>query len=98
MTDAVDDYVQETAAKMRAAGVRVDVTSNERLAKLVRNAEKAKVPVMCIVGEQEAKDGTLTVRTYADGDRGVPGGGGVGARRGQRRGGKFKTFLKRLVA
>ena len=53
------------------AGVRVDVTSNERLAKLVRNAEKAKVPVMCIVGEQEAKDGTLTVRTYADGDQGA---------------------------
>jgi threonyl-tRNA synthetase len=71
VTDAVDDYVQETAAKMRAAGVRVDVTSNERLAKLVRNAEKAKVPVMCIVGEQEAKDGTLTVRTYADGDQGA---------------------------
>ena len=71
MTDAVDDYVQETAAKMRAAGVRVDVTSNERLAKLVRNAEKAKIPVMCVVGEQEAKDGTLAVRTYADGDQGV---------------------------
>ena len=37
----------------------------------MRNAEKAKVPVMCIVGEQEAKDGTLTVRTYADGDQGA---------------------------
>ena len=26
---------------------------------------------MCVVGEQEAKDGTLAVRTYADGDQGV---------------------------
>jgi threonyl-tRNA synthetase len=56
---------------MREAGVRVDITTNERLAKLVRNAEKAKVPVMCVVGEQEAADGTLTVRTYADGDQGA---------------------------
>ena len=37
----------------------------------MRNAEKAKIPVMCVVGEQEAKDGTLAVRTYADGDQGV---------------------------
>ena len=71
VTDAVDDYVQETARKLRAAGIRCDVQSRERLAKLVRNAEKAKIPVMCVVGEQEAKDGTLAVRTYADGDQGV---------------------------
>ena len=71
VTDAVDDYVQETARKLRAAGIRCDVQSQERLAKLVRNAEKAKIPVMCVVGEQEAKDGTLAVRTYADGDQGV---------------------------
>ena len=71
VTDAVDVYVQETARKLRAAGIRCDVQSQERLAKLVRNAEKAKIPVMCVVGEQEAKDGTLAVRTYADGDQGV---------------------------
>ena len=71
VTDAVDDYVQETARKLRAVGIRCDVQSQERLAKLVRNAEKAKIPVMCVVGEQEAKDGTLAVRTYADGDQGV---------------------------
>lgn len=71
VTDAVTPYVEETARRMRAAGVRVDITSHERLAKLVRNAEKAKIPVMCVVGEQEAKDGTLAVRTYADGDQGV---------------------------
>jgi threonyl-tRNA synthetase len=71
VTDAVTPYVEETVARMKAAGIRVDVTSKERLAKLVRNAEKQKVPVMCVVGEQEAKDGTLAVRTYADGDVGV---------------------------
>ena len=26
---------------------------------------------MCVVGEQEAADGTLTVRTYANGEQGA---------------------------
>ena len=71
VTDTVTPYVEEVQRKMREAGIRVDITTNERLAKLVRNAEKQKVPVMCVVGEQEAADGTLTVRTYADGDQGA---------------------------
>ena len=71
VTDAVTPYVEDVARRMREAGIRVDITTNERLAKLVRNAEKAKVPVMCVVGEQEAKEETLTVRTYADGDQGA---------------------------
>lgn len=40
------------------------------MAKLIRNAEKAKVPVMCVVGAKEAEAGTLAVRTYAAGDAG----------------------------
>ena len=40
------------------------------MAKLIRNAEKAKVPVMCVVGAKEAESGTLAVRTYAAGDAG----------------------------
>ena len=37
------------------------------MGKLVRNAEKAKVPVMCVVGPAEAEAGSLAVRTYAGG-------------------------------
>lgn len=36
----------------------------EGLAKLVRTGEKAKIPVMCVVGEKEAENRTLSVRTY----------------------------------
>lgn len=44
----------------------------ERIGKLIRNAEKAKTPVMCVVGEKEACSSQLSVRTYGeDGDRGV---------------------------
>ena len=39
--------------------------------KLVRNAEKAKVPVMAVVGAKEAESRSLSIRTYADGDIGA---------------------------
>lgn len=63
-------YAEEVASAYRAAGVRVKVESGERIAKLVRSAEKAKTPVMCVVGEKEASEGMLAVRTYAGGDVG----------------------------
>jgi len=55
---------------LRLAGVRADVTGGERLPKLVRSAEKQKVPVMCVVGAEEQEARTLAVRTYADGEQG----------------------------
>ncbi|KAK9839849.1 hypothetical protein WJX81_005869 [Elliptochloris bilobata] len=70
VTDAVAAYAREVAAQMRTAGIRVEVVSGERMAKLIRNAEKAKVPVMCVVGAKEAEARTLAVRTYAHGDAG----------------------------
>lgn len=46
--------------------------AGERIGKLIRNAEKAKTPVMCVVGEKEASSNQLSVRTYGEeGDRGV---------------------------
>lgn len=72
VTDAVLDYAQDVVAQMREAGIRVQLDSGERIGKLIRNAEKAKTPVMCVVGEKEASNSQLSVRTYGeDGDRGV---------------------------
>ena len=46
--------------------------AGERIGKLIRNAEKAKTPVMCVVGEKEASASQLSVRTYGEeGDKGV---------------------------
>lgn len=64
-------FPQELLADLKANGVRAEIASGERLAKLVRNAEMEKVPVMCIVGKKEAEAGAVTVRTYADGDLGI---------------------------
>ena len=66
------DYVKEVAAKMRAAGIRAEADTNgDRLGKMVRNAEKQKIPVMSVVGDQEVADNTLSIRTRASGELGA---------------------------
>ena len=70
VTDEVSDYTEGVAAKLREAGCRVEICTGQRLAKLVRTAEKAKIPVMAVVGRDEAANNTLAVRTYKDGDVG----------------------------
>ena len=70
--DAHFDYVQEVAAKMRAVGIRAEAdTSGERLGKMIRNAEKQKIPVMSVVGDSEVADNTLSIRTRASGELGA---------------------------
>ncbi|MCH9659526.1 MAG: threonine--tRNA ligase [Bacteroidetes bacterium] len=44
---------------------------NETIGKKIREAEMSKVPYMLIVGEQEAKDGTVSVRKHSEGDLGT---------------------------
>ncbi len=70
VTDEVSDYTEGVAKKLRDAGVRVEICSGQRLTKLVRTAEKSKIPVMAVVGREEAENNTLAVRTYKDGDVG----------------------------
>lgn len=70
--DAHYDYVTEVAAKMREVGIRAEAnTSGERLGKMIRNAEKQKIPVMSIVGDKEVEENTLSIRTRASGELGA---------------------------
>jgi threonyl-tRNA synthetase len=65
-------FAQSVAAIMQAEGIRaVADTSNERLGKLIRNGEKAKVPVMAVLGAKEMESNSLSVRTRADGELGA---------------------------
>ncbi|MGI8933785.1 threonine--tRNA ligase [Leptolyngbya sp. BC1307] len=58
------DYANEAAAQMQLLGVRVTVdTSGERLGKMIRNAEKSKIPVMAVIGAKEVEGNTLSIRT-----------------------------------
>ncbi len=70
--DAHVDYVKEVAAKMQAVGIRAEAdTSGERLGKMIRNAEKQKIPVMSVVGDKEVENNTLSIRTRASGELGA---------------------------
>jgi threonyl-tRNA synthetase len=65
-------YTQEVCQKMQSLGVRAEVdTSGERLGKMIRNAEKQKIPVMAVVGANEVENNTLSIRTRANGDLGA---------------------------
>ncbi len=71
VSDAQRDFTVEVAAKMRSHGIRVEAdTSNERLGKLIRNAEKDKIPVMAVVGAKEVESNSLSIRTRASGELG----------------------------
>jgi threonyl-tRNA synthetase len=69
-----DGYLLEVAGKLTAAGIRVEVdTSDDRMQKKIRTAQKAKVPFMLIAGEDDVSKGAVSFR-YRDGtqDNGVP--------------------------
>ncbi|NJL62906.1 MAG: threonine--tRNA ligase [Methylacidiphilales bacterium] len=71
VSDQFLDYAKEVATKMLAMGIRAEVdTSGDRLGKLIRNAEKEKIPVMAVVGAKEVETNTLSIRTRASGELG----------------------------
>ncbi|MGW0791749.1 threonine--tRNA ligase [Streptomyces sp. NPDC002911] len=60
-------YLQEFAAEARKKGLRVEVdASSDRMQKKIRNHQKAKVPFMIIVGDDDMNAGTVSFR-YRDG-------------------------------
>jgi threonyl-tRNA synthetase len=72
ITDAQNKYAAGLAARMRAAGLRVELDdSGEKIGKKIRNAEIAKTPVMLVVGAKEAEAESVALRRHGQGDLGV---------------------------
>ncbi|MBV8886628.1 MAG: threonine--tRNA ligase [Chroococcidiopsidaceae cyanobacterium CP_BM_RX_35] len=72
VSEAQLPFAQAVASKMRSLGIRAEAdASNERLGKLIRNAEKEKIPVMAVVGAKEVEANSLSIRTRASGELGV---------------------------
>lgn len=72
VSDKFDDYAKQTAQLLRAAGIRADADlRGEKLGYKIREAQLSKTPYMLIVGEKEARDGTVSVRLREEGDIGV---------------------------
>ena len=67
ITDDHVGYLQQVADKLAAQGVRVEVdTSDDRMQKKIRNAQRAKVPYMLIAGDEDVAAGAVSFR-YRDG-------------------------------
>lgn len=65
------EYVQDVVSKLVSQGIRAEAdTSRERLGKMIRNAEKQKIPVMAIVGDKELESNSLNIRTRLAGELG----------------------------
>jgi threonyl-tRNA synthetase len=58
-----DDYAGQVAAKLKAAGIRVETDlRNEKINYKVREHSVAKVPNLLVVGKREADEGTVALR------------------------------------
>jgi threonyl-tRNA synthetase len=56
-------YCEDLGAQLRAAGLRVEVNTNDdTVGNKIRKAATSKVPYMLVVGDQEMDAGTLAVR------------------------------------
>lgn len=66
------DAVKAVTAKLRAAGFRAESDlRNEKVGYKIREAQVQKVPYMLVVGDREAEEGTVSVRSRKEGDLGV---------------------------
>lgn len=67
ISDAHVEYLEGIAAQMRSRGVRIEVdSSDDRMQKKIRNAQKQKVPFMLIAGDDDVAAGAVSFR-YRDG-------------------------------
>ncbi|HEX9012491.1 MAG TPA: threonine--tRNA ligase, partial [Anaerolineaceae bacterium] len=63
ITDRVNDYAQNVAGDLKAAGLRVEVDLGvERMNAKIRNAQKQKVPYMLVVGDKEMENHEVALR------------------------------------
>ena len=71
VTDEVMAYAETLQSELTAAGIRSRIDrSGERLGKLIRSGEQQKIPVLAVIGAQEAEQGTLSLRSRRQGDLG----------------------------
>ena len=71
VTDANVDYAEQVREKCEAAGLRVETDyRNEKIGYKIREARNARNSDMCVIGEKEAEEKSLSVRSSKAGDLG----------------------------
>ncbi|MEF9875501.1 MAG: threonine--tRNA ligase [Gordonibacter sp.] len=72
LADRHADAAHELAAKVKAAGGRVEVyDQNEPMRVKIAKAQSQKIPYMVVLGDKEIENGTVSVRERHEGDLGA---------------------------
>ena len=70
--DPLEEYGQKIKKILEENSIRSEIDNrNETLEKRIRSAELNKIPYCLVVGEREAKQGTVSVRKSGEGDKGT---------------------------
>ena len=68
------DYATGVYEKLKASGIRTELDhKDEKVGYKIRQAQLEKVPYMLVLGEKEAAEGAITVRSRDKGDLGAAG-------------------------
>ncbi len=71
VTDRASGYAAKLLEQLAAAGLRGEADyRNEKIGYKIREAQLQKVPYMFIVGDKEAEEGTVSLRSRKEGDLG----------------------------
>ena len=72
ITDRCAEYAESVRAALDAAGIHAEADlRNEKIGYKIREAQLQKTPYMLVVGDKEAENATVSVRTRAGEDRGA---------------------------
>ncbi len=71
ISDKYMDYAEKVTKELFDAGIRAEVdTRSEKIGYKIREAQTQKIPYMLVVGQKEAEEGTVSVRSRFAGDEG----------------------------
>lgn len=70
ITSEAEDYAEQAAAELRAAGLRVETDlRNEKINYKIREHSVGKVPIIAVVGKREAEERKVALRRLGDENR-----------------------------
>jgi threonyl-tRNA synthetase len=72
IADRHAEYAESVRAQLAAAGLRAELDRRqEKIGYKIREAQLQKVPYMLVIGDREAAEGTVAVRSRTGGDQGA---------------------------
>lgn len=72
VTDRAQSYAEDVLAQLSKRGIRAEIDSrNEKIGYKIRQAQLEKIPYFFIVGDKEAEEKTISLRSRKDGDIGA---------------------------